>query len=336
MRIFPIPIYIPYIYIPYIYIPYIFIPYIFITYIYKYQPSPSPSPLPLPTPSSAVNEIITKANSIADAYSTNYTYKLGNLTNEIDALQLSYDKPTYTKLSSGVLYAASESYNHMDITYEIETERNLISILIFVAYLIMIGLAFLGFIKRWPKFLLGLSISLMLSIPLLLLFEGMTATYYFVYSDMCESVHSAMYENQFPVYNKGMGYFASCFNATTQSSVYAFNYQLEEINQIATNKKEESSENYQKYLQLHKDIKETRETVLTPLMECRNVYEIIEKTEEALCKDGMGWANYLLSSYSWLTLIVLLSAIAVNRMKPLVEKKNVEMESMLINEDAIY
>jgi hypothetical protein len=78
-------------------------------------------------------------------------------------------------------------------------------------------------------------------------------------------------------------------------------------------------------------ILKTKETSLDYLIESHNVYETVQHIEENVCKKGMHWMNYLITSYTWLTLIVLLSAVAINRLKPLVEKKKLEVEVVIFN-----
>jgi hypothetical protein len=48
---------------------------------------------------------------------------------------------------------------------------------------------------------------------MIIFFEGLLASYFFIYSDLCDAVHGAIYENEFPIYNKGLGVLVSCFDA---------------------------------------------------------------------------------------------------------------------------
>lgn len=73
-------------------------------------------------------------------------------------------------------------------------------------------------------------------------------------------------------------------------------------------------------------IKNTKDNTLNYLIGCRNVYETVEYVEARVCKDGMNWSYKLVSSYTWFCLIIFLVSFAINRMKPLVEKKKSEIE----------
>lgn len=267
-----------------------------------------------------------------------------NLKDLADTVKKSPKLPQFDEENLNVLYNGLVDYNNKTSTrtedaQAWENKRSLIAILIFVFYLIVFILSLVAFFRRWPSFLLGLSLVLLFSLPALLFFEGITASYYFIYSDLCQSVHDAMYENKFPIADRGLGYFINCFPAQTKAALYAYTYEMSELEyqlkaQISSNST--SSAALTSYLELQKQVQIVQTNTTTPLIGCDHVYSTVEYFEERFCVSGMKWANYLLTSYSWLVLIIFLFAYAVNRMKPLVEKKKSELESMIINEDAIY
>jgi hypothetical protein len=161
-------------------------------------------------------------------------------------------------------------------------------------------------------------------------FMGFTTTAYFIYSDICQEVYEAIYENKFPIDNKGMGYLVSCFDSATKASLHSFDYQVNSVESYI------KSNSLQNTFSLLNEIKNAKNTTLKPLLECEHVYRSIQNFERVVCANTMDWSKELLTCYSFLFVIILISAISVNRLKPLVDKKKDEIDSMLDNEDAIY
>lgn len=137
---------------------------------------------------------------------------------------------------------------------------------------------------------------------------------------MCQDVHDAIYQNKFPIADVGIGYLTSCFNSKTKASLFSFAYELE------LESTEVGEKDYEANLNLQNQLKNFRQNTLDELISCKHVYETVEFVESRFCVNGMKWSNYLISCYSWLFIIIFLSAYAVNRMKPLVEKKKNEIE----------
>jgi hypothetical protein len=87
-----------------------------------------------------------------------------------------------------------------------------------------------------------------------------------------------------------------------------------------------SSVDLETYMNVNSHIARTMQTSLDYLIESHNVYQTVQYVEEHVCRQGMQWMNNLITSYTWLNLIILLSAVAINRLKPLVEKKKLELD----------
>ena len=259
--------------------------------------------------------------------------QIQNLTNLIQEKIGGIDIENQKRLDEGLTTYANNIIKRMSVTASWENNRSYISIIIFAFYLVVSGLAFLGFFKGKPSFLLGLSIILLFSLPIIIIFEGVLTTYYFIYSDACQDVHDAIYQNKFPIAEVGFGFLTSCFTAKTRASLYSFSYQLDSVEADIKNKIAAGG-NYD-FAYLQAQIKEFKQGNLEELLSCRHVYESYEFVEKRLCVNGMKWANQLITFYSWLFIIILLCAYAVNRMKPLVEKKKNEIESMRMNEDLL-
>jgi hypothetical protein len=262
-----------------------------------------------------------------------YAPVIKNLTSQINVQVGGIDNDVSESLQSGINKFSNRTENRMNDFVTLENSRSLTTILIFAFYLIISGLAFFAFFKRKPNLLLFLAILLLFSIPLLLFFQGIVATYYFYYSDTCQAVHDTIYENQFPIDNYGLGYYVSCFDLDTKASLYTYSYQLENVNteiskQLAGNFTGSKND----LIELQTKIKNAKNDIMSKLISCSHVYQSISFMEERFCAYGMNWSKYLITSYSWLMLIILITSIGINRLKPVVEKKNSEIEvTFLLN-----
>jgi hypothetical protein len=235
------------------------------------------------------------------------------------------DANNLDNLNSRMTSYTLNSLTRLNNTLLFEKRRNSISVFIFLFYLFICALSFFGFFYRKSNLLLGLSIILLISLPLLVFFEGITASYYFFYADFCQSIHDSIYENKFPVADIGLGYLMSCFNAQTKSSLYSFAY---EVDVVESQLKSGSITNldYDSAASVEKSILFVKENYLNDLLGCKIVYDQVVSVEQKFCVNGIRWTQSLLSSYTWLFFIILLCAYAVNRLKPLVEKKKQEIE----------
>lgn len=205
-----------------------------------------------------------------------------------------------------------------------ENLRNTTTILIFVGYLLIIILTLLSFFFKWQIVLMLLSILILFSIPAMCVFDGYTARFYFYYSDLCGKVHSAMYENEFPVANQGLGYYINCLERQTKAQLYSINYQLNNASLSTQNN------------ELKEKIANAQETLINPLLQCNNVYTVVTKIESDFCYKGMNWINSIVSLLTWVFIAILVLAIGVDRLEILVWKKKTEIDSMIENLEAIY
>jgi hypothetical protein len=218
----------------------------------------------------------------------------------------------------GVISDLQDFYNNsqtrMDWVAKWENLRNYLTILSFLLYVLFAIFALLGYYKRWPYTLLFLSIVIAFTIPVLVSMEGFLASYYFIYTDLCVDVHGAIYQNKFPITDTGLGYYTSCFNAQTKSRLYSSRYEIEEMisKKIEDPEKEKSANIFKEYLDR--------------AIKCDNVYSNVVNLEEQFCKNGLSWSKNLLASVPWLVIVVLIFAYAVNRLKPLVEKRKSEID----------
>jgi hypothetical protein len=68
------------------------------------------------------------------------------------------------------------------------------------------------------------------------------------------------------------------------------------------------------------------------LTKCSNVYFLVPEIEKAMCVNGMEQSFSIITLYSWLALIILLSAIGLNKLKPIADKRKAEDNLMELNE----
>lgn len=140
-----------------------------------------------------------------------------NLVTKINSTnKYTIDADSFDTLQKGLLDYAPRQNQRIETTYSYEKFRGLLTYLFFSFYIVLIGLSFLAFKKQWAKTLLALSILFLCTLPIILLFEGVTSIYFLVYADVCGAVSGAMYENQFPINNRGIGYFVSCFDVVSK------------------------------------------------------------------------------------------------------------------------
>ena len=205
-----------------------------------------------------------------------------------------------------------------------ENTRNLLTIFLYIITIfIFIGSIFFYIIRK-EKFLMFLSIFTLFLIPILIIFAGFTSKFYFFYSDLCQSVNGAIYKNEFPVSNKGLGYYINCLDLKTKSNLFSINYQLLLFKDSISDKK----------------IKNESEKIINnninPLLNCSLVYNIIPQIEYEFCKNGMKWFSDLITLFLWLMLFVFFLFLAIRRLEILVWIKHVEIEEIMENEEAMY
>jgi uncharacterized membrane protein len=127
-------------------------------------------------------------------------------------LNLTFDEDNIEILKNGLTKYKNTTVAKAKFIDRWEDTRNIYTIVLFVFFLFLYVFAFYGYLRRIPNLLLVVSIILLFSIPMIIFFEGLLASYFFVYSDLCDAVYGAMYQNEFPIYNKGLGVLISGFD----------------------------------------------------------------------------------------------------------------------------
>jgi hypothetical protein len=218
----------------------------------------------------------------------------------------------------------NNEHENTNDTLNRENARNILTILLYILTIGIFVASIILYMFRKEKLLMYLNIFTLFLIPSLIIFTGYTAKFYFYYSDLCDSVNGAIYQNEFPVTNKGLGYYINCLNIKTKSSLYSINYQFLTYLNTLTDKTK------------IKECEKVIEQNINPLLNCSLVYNIIPQIEEEFCKNGMKWFSNLITLFIWLNLFILLLAYSIRRVELLVWKKRVEIEDMMENEEAMY
>jgi hypothetical protein len=203
-----------------------------------------------------------------------------------------------------------------------EKKRSDITLAIYIVYLLVICSAYLIFFLKREKYELFISIILFFSVPGLLILEGFNAKYFFFYSDMCDSVNSALYSNEFPVADQSLGYYYNCFPTNTKAMLYNIRYKLYQN----LNDDEEIINSYKKL---------TEET-LDKLFNCEMVNNVLPNIEREFCKDSLEHMYSIVTLLPWILLSGLCVAIGSRRLQILIWKKKMEIEEMIENKEAIF
>jgi hypothetical protein len=221
------------------------------------------------------------------------------------------------KFVNGVNDSLSLSTTNINDLIKMDTSRNNYNILLIISYIIIIGASFFCFLQNQLIILTILAILTYFFIPIILLNEGVTTKFFFLYGDLCQSVYNAIRENEFPVPEKGLGYYINCLNKTVKSELYTINYQLNKANQY------DSSIN--NYINLN----------VKPFLNCEVVYESIPIIEKDFCINVLDWVEVIIQLSLWLIVSTFILANGIGRIEVLVWKKKKEIASMIEIEESI-
>ena len=203
-----------------------------------------------------------------------------------------------------------------------ESKRGSINSAIYAVYFIVIFAAYLFFFikKEIPELLV--SIILFFAVPGLLILEGYNAKFFFYYSDICDSVHGALYSNEFPVADQSLGYYYNCFPTNTKASLYNIRYRLyENLNDNQT---------------LIYEYNNVTENTFDRFFNCEIVNSVLPKIERDFCKESLDYMYSIVSLLTWTLLTGLALAIGSRRLQVLIWKKKMEIEEMIENKEAIF
>ena len=203
-----------------------------------------------------------------------------------------------------------------------ESKRGSINSAIYAVYFIVIFAAYLFFFNKMEILELLVSIILFFAVPGLLILEGYNAKFFFYYSDICDSVHGALYSNEFPVADQSLGYYYNCFPTNTKASLYNIRYRLyENLNDNQT---------------LIYEYNNVTENTFDRFFNCEIVNSVLPKIERDFCKESLDYMYSIVSLLTWTLLTGLALAIGSRRLQVLIWKKKMEIEKMIENKEAIF
>jgi hypothetical protein len=278
-----------------------------------------------------VNSI--KSNNSINSSFKNAQKQLKNFNNFYNNLNSFINKQNSTILPNEKLMKSFYNSLNNDLkneqkntknTLNNENTRNLLTIFLYLITILIFIISIILYMLKKEKFLMFLSIFTLFLIPILIIFAGFTAKFYFFYCDLCQSVNGAIYKNEFPVTKKGLGYYFNCLDLKTKSSLFSINYQFLLFKDSISDEKIKN--------ETEKIINEN----INPLLNCSLVYNIIPQIEYEFCKNGMENFSDLITLFLWLMLFVFFLFLSIRRLEILVWKKHVEIEEIMENEEAMY
>ncbi len=147
----------------------------------------------------------------------NNTDRLNNIrefyTKVKDAkLGINFDEINFNILVTGLQKDLNHTITVSDDYFGYENIRNILTILLFVFYVIICIFSVFAFFKRRSNWILTCSIILLFTIPVLVFYTGLLTSYFYFYSDLCDSVYSAIYDTKMPIHGRGLGWLTSCFD----------------------------------------------------------------------------------------------------------------------------
>jgi len=237
----------------------------------------------------------------------------------------------------------NESSANIDDMKKLEIIRNVLNILLFVYMLILIGLGFLFYYKKFRISAFVISILLLFTIPVIMFLEANNINYYFIITDMCDSINQSIYNNQIPIYGKGLGWITNCHSSDLRTKGFAYNYNLfnanQEIEKLLGKLKEDEVANNNsisdlQYLQ--KEILKTKKEYLDPILTCDAMYNNIISLEDVICKNGLSYSKIVFTNYFWLMICMLFVFWGFNRNVLLIERFIYDEKEKLMAEESAY
>ena len=215
-----------------------------------------------------------------------------------------------------------------------DSKRTIITAFVFAGYYFIVILAYLFFFLRLEKLECLISIILFFAIPSIIILEGYNAKFFFYYGDLCDSVHGALYANEFPVADQSLGYYYNCFPKDLKATLYNIRYQLYENYQKTKNIDKDNRDNVdneiiEKFENLNNDI-------FVDIFNCKIVKDVIPNIESEFCKDSLDHMYTLIEIMTWIILTSFGVALGSRRLQVLIWKKRNEIESMMQNQEIQY
>ena len=207
-----------------------------------------------------------------------------------------------------------------------DSKRTKITAFVFAGYYVLVILAYLFFFLKIEIMECIISIILFFAIPGIIILEGYNAKFFFFYGDICDSVHGALYDNEFPVADQSLGYYYNCFPTDIKAMLYNIRYRIYEQRIEIDN---DNSTDVQAYENLN-------ENILKKLFKCEIVKKVIPTIESDFCQDSLNHMYTLIEIMTWIVLTSFGVALGARRLQVLIWKRKNEIESMIQNQEILY
>ena len=203
-----------------------------------------------------------------------------------------------------------------------DSKRTSITAFVFAAYYFLVILAYVFFFLKIEIGECIVSVFLFFSLPSILILEGYNAKFFFYYGDLCDSVHGALYDNEFPVADQSLGYYYNCFPLEIKAIIYNVRYRLFE-------QAKNDDDLYDQFTELN-------EETFGKIFKCELVSSVIPKIEKDFCKDSLNSMYSLVELMTWIVLISFGVALGSRRLQVLIWKRKNEIASMIQNQEVLY
>jgi hypothetical protein len=221
--------------------------------------------------------------------------------------------------------------------------RNVLNTLMFVYLVILICLGFLFYYKKYRTSAFVISILLLFTIPMIMFLEANNINYFFIITDMCDSINQSIYNNKIPIYGKGVGWITNCHSSDLRTKGFAYNYNLynanQEIEKLLVNLNEDpvaNDDNIYELERLQNDILKTKKEYLDPILTCDVMYNNIISLEDLICKNGLSYSKTVFTNYFWLMICMLFVFWGFNRNVLLIERYHYDENEKLMAQESSY
>lgn len=154
-----------------------------------------------------------------------YLNKLNSFVNKIEKIKEFSEegKEAFQGVSKGIYLYSNLTNSFLEALQYHNNQKDLISIILLVFFIITILLyCFLAY-KKLREVMDIVANVVFFTIPILFVVTGLITVYFMIIFDFCNSVHSGIYKDHFPIYNKGVGKLTNCFDSVIN---YLFFYLL--------------------------------------------------------------------------------------------------------------
>ena len=287
-------------------------------------------------------------NSISSAkLTTDIETNLSHENSYIDnIISLGEDLKTKKKLSESTfndIYKLSQtevkkelntSNTNLNDIDKIIIARSLLNLFLFLYFVCLVIAGFVCYYYKKENGVLTVSVLILLNLPLIVFISAINSSFFFVSADLCDSTYNAIYTNEMPVYNKGIGWFANCHSGKTRNLLYMINDNLYSI--YKTDIETYNGNKEGALLEEIKKIIDIKNNNLDPLITCDALYRNLISLEANMCKNGPAYSFKIFELYFWLFLSVIILFWGFNRLVPVVSRKTKEINEKLLAEESAY